>query len=192
MKNLVLLGESRRKLRRQTETDDEIASLCQVQPQNFESESTTVILSKAGILTKVTSEGDVLWETNLEEVEEIGGGWFDVSFIDPELVCLSRLGAIVTVDPTTGAAELVGVFDEGLEAAAWSPDKEILLMVTSIVDDDEEEGEAEEAPARRVVLPRDGEGHLLAGAPRAPESLQRRPARARLLRARPPLLRQLC
>ena len=145
MKNLVLLGESRRKLDKPAETDDDLASLCQVQPQNFDSESTTVILSKAGILTKVRSEGDVLWETNLEEVEEIGGGWFDVSFIDPELVCLSRLGAIVTVDPTTGAAELVGVFDEGLEAAAWSPDKEILLMVTSIVDDDEEE-ETKEDP----------------------------------------------
>ena len=150
MKNLVLLGESRRKLNKQAAVSngDEIASLCQVQPYNFESESTTVILSEAGILTKVTSEGDVLWESNLEEVEEIGGGWFDVSFVDPELVCLSRLGAIVTVDPTTGTPELVGVFDQGLEAASWSPDKEILLMVTSIIDDEEEEEEGSDKDPR--------------------------------------------
>lgn len=138
MKNLVLLGESRRTLP-SSRDGEEIASLCKVTPQNFDSESSTVILSKNGILTKVTEQGDVLWECNLEDVEEIGGGWFDVSFVDPELVCLSKLGAIVTVDPTTGEAELVGVFDQGLEAAAWSPDKEILLMVTSIIDDEDEE-----------------------------------------------------
>ena len=146
MKNLVLLGESRRKLNRSAadENGDEIASLCKVKPHNFDSEFSTVILSQAGILTKVTSKGDVLWECNLEEVEEIGGGWFDVSFVDPELVCLSRLGAIVTVDPTTGTAELVGVFDQGLEAAAWSPDKEILLMVTSIIEEEEGGDEAKD------------------------------------------------
>lgn len=145
MKNLVLLGESRRKLNpppTEADVDADIVSLCRVLPHNFESESSTVVLTENGILTKVTDDGSVLWKCNLEEVEDaVGGGWFDVSFIDPELVCLSRLGAIVTVDPTTGTAELVGIFDQGLEAAAWSPDKEILLMVTSIVEDDDDDDE---------------------------------------------------
>ena len=87
------------------------------------------------------NDNGIIWERNIEEVEDVGGGWFDVSFIDPELVCLSRNGAIVTVDPTTGKAELVGVFDQGLEAASWSPDKEVLLMVTSIVEDDDNDNE---------------------------------------------------
>mmetsp|Transcript_8246 Transcript_8246/g.24364 ORF Transcript_8246/g.24364 Transcript_8246/m.24364 type:complete len:1393 (-) Transcript_8246:1544-5722(-) len=142
MKNLVLLGEIRRKLNSTSPVSEsgDIVSLCEVSPQNFESETSTVVLTENGIVTRVTEEGDSLWTCNLEEVEDVGGGWFDVSFIDPELVCLSKRGAIVTVDPTTGTAELVGVFDQGLEAAAWSPDKEILLMVTSIEDDDDEDG----------------------------------------------------
>ena len=78
--------------------DDEIASLCKVASHNFDAEVSTVILSKKGILQRVTQDGDVLWEIDLEDTESMGGGWFDVSFVDPELVCLSKLGAIMTVD----------------------------------------------------------------------------------------------
>jgi len=156
MKNLVLLGDSRKSVSRNDDNDDdddEIASLCKVASHNFDAEVSTVILSKKGILQRVTQDGDVLWEIDLQDTESMGGGWFDVSFVDPELVCLSKLGAIMTVDPTTGDAELVGVFDQGLEAACWSPDKEILLMVTSIIDDDDDDEEKDEnAPVNAHLM----------------------------------------
>ena len=133
MKNLALLGERRRTLNLvDGDGDGTIVGLCQILPRDIDSEASTIVLTDNGLVTKVNDSGDILWKCNLEEVEDVGGGWFDLTFIDPELVCLSRRGAIVTVDPTTGKAELVGVFDQGLEAASWSPDKEVLLMVTSI------------------------------------------------------------
>jgi len=141
MKNLVLQGERRRRLNLDDAPNSAfIASICQVLPRNLESEASTIVLTDNGLVTRLNDNGDILWKRNLEEVDDVGsgGGWFDVSFIDPELVCLSRLGAIVTVDPTTGKTELVGVFDQGLEAASWSPDKEVLLMVTSTIDDDDD------------------------------------------------------
>lgn len=65
---------------------------------------------------------------------------FSLAFVDTEeLVCLSHNGAIVTVSPTTGQAELVGEFDHGLEAGCWSPDGEALLLVTFSEVDDENE-----------------------------------------------------
>ena len=144
MKNLALLGERRRKLNLvDGDGNGTIVGLCQILPRDIDSEASTIVLTYNGLVTKVNDSGDILWKCNLEEVEDVGGGWFDLTFIDPELVCLSRRGAIVTVDPTTGKAELVGVFDQGLEAASWSPDKEVLLMVTSIVDDDDENDDDE-------------------------------------------------
>ena len=153
MKNLVLLGERRTILTSLINDHDDdcaantaekshsIADLCEGSRHNLESEASTVVLTNNGLVISMNKDGDILWKCDLEELEDVGhiGGWFDVSFIDPELVCLSRRGAIMTVNPLTGEAELVGLFDQGLEAASWSPDKEVLLMVTSTVDEDNDD-----------------------------------------------------
>jgi elongator complex protein 1 len=144
MKNLILLGERRRSLHYDpkdlssstSNADGEVVDVCQVLPEDLDSESSTVVLTTSGTVTKVNDNGDVMWSTNLDHIND-GGGWFDLTFVDPELVCLSKRGVIVTVSPSTGEATLVGIFDLGLQAASWSPDGEILLMVTSTeVDDD--------------------------------------------------------
>lgn len=159
MKNLVLIGERRRSLRyvptdpssSQSDGDGVVVDVCQVLPEDLDSESSTVVLTASGVLTKVNDKGDVLWTTNLDDIND-GGGWFDLAFVDPELVCLSKRGAIATVSPSTGEAALVGVFDLGLQAASWSPDGEILLMVTSTEADDDNivETPGDEPPISRT------------------------------------------
>jgi elongator complex protein 1 len=147
MKNLVQLGERRRRLNLPgggSGNDDDskkyVVDLCHALTEEVDSEPATVVLTNNGLVSRMTDSGDVSWTCNLDELvpSDAAGGWFDVSYVDPELVCLSKRGAIVTVSPTTGEAELVGVFDYGLEAAAWSPDGEVLLMVTSAADDEDE------------------------------------------------------
>ena len=145
MENLVLLGERRRRVDLSSSSSSDVipdddsslalADLCHVY---VESEACTVVLTENGILAKVTEDGHVLWTCNLNKQFEVDGGWFNVNYVDPEIVCLSKRGAIVNVDPSTGEADLVGVFDQGLEAASWSPDGEILLMVTSTEDEEDE------------------------------------------------------
>lgn len=138
MKNLVQLGERRRRVTLPNgASSPSIVDLCHVLTEEVDSDEATVVLTNDGLLSRITGTGDILWTCNLEELKA-GGGWFDVSYIDPELVCLSKHGAIVTVSPSNGEAELVGVFDFGLEAAAWSPDGEVLLMVTSTADEEDE------------------------------------------------------
>lgn len=141
MKNLVQLGERRRRVNLGESLDSTgsnyVVDISHVFTDEIDSDQATVVLTNDGILSRMTSTGEISWTCNLEELKS-GGGWFDVSFVDPELVCLSKNGAIATVNPATGEAEVVGVFDYGLEAAAWSPDREVLLMVTSTADEEEE------------------------------------------------------
>jgi elongator complex protein 1 len=141
MKNLVLLGEQRRRVELSQKVSDEeryIVDVCQVLDDDVESEEPArVILTNDGMVVRMTETGDVAWTCNLQEIKS-GGGWFDISYVDPELVCLSKSGAIISVSTSTGEAELIGDFEYGLEAAVWSPDREVLLMVTAAADDEDE------------------------------------------------------
>lgn len=158
MKNLVRVGERRRRLEAASGSstssayanseNDFVVDLCTAVTDDVHSGVATVALTAQGIVTSMNEDGETLWVSDLRDVDEAcgGGGWFDIAYIDPELVCLSRNGAMATVVPSTGEAELIGAFDYGLEAASWSPDGEVLLMVTSAADDDEEE------PKKKSVL----------------------------------------
>ena len=143
MKNLVRVGERRRQLvvdsSGNEDTDDWVVDLCAAVTDEVDVGPSTIVLTEKGTLTRMNDGGDVVWVRHLRHLDDscCQGGWFNLAHIDPELVCLSRSGAMVTVNPTTGEAELVGVFDYGLEAASWSPDGEVLLMVTSAADDDD-------------------------------------------------------
>lgn len=103
-----------------------------------------VVLRSDGILSKVDKRGNTIWTRNLSTEFHDGDTsicWFDVTWVDPYLVCLSHGGAVVTVSPIDGETELVGIFERGLEAASWSPDGEVLLMVTSVDADDHQDAE---------------------------------------------------
>jgi elongator complex protein 1 len=106
------------------------------------------------MLIQVNEDNDICWVCNLSECGS--GEWFDVTFCDPEIVCLSRCGAIVTVCPANGVSEVVGEFDHGLEAAQWSPDREVLLLVTFV--------ENEEGGKNSVLLSMNGQWEVLAEA----------------------------
>ena len=156
MKNLIHLGERRRRLdflgNESVGEKSHLVDTCQVVTEEIGSEPSIVVLTNDGKLSRIINtnhDGDidvdnnnnqnnnnVLWTCNLQEFNKTG--WFNVSFVDPEIVCLSHNGAIVTVSPTTGEAELVGEFDYGLQAASWSPDGEVLIMVTSAEDEEDD------------------------------------------------------
>jgi len=93
-----------------------------------------VFLTRGGHLVRVAEDScDIVWQVSLNQVVEEGnaqGTWFSVTLVDTELVCLSRSGAIVTVDPSSGDRTLVGEFEHGIHSGAWSPDREILVLVT--------------------------------------------------------------
>jgi len=109
-------------------------------------------LTRRGILIATSSAAPdgVCWTCNLNEVVSVPEDpaaasspcWFDVTYVDDldALVCLSRRGAIVTVEKRSGVAELVGEFDNGIKAGCWSPDKEVLALYTHT---DSEEGQAD-------------------------------------------------
>jgi len=110
--------------------------MCQAED---DSDASRFVLTDDGILAKVSDEasssGDILWMSLIDGLcENPGGKWFLLSYVEAggalSLVCLSRNGAIVTVQPTTGEAELVGEFEHGLQAAAFSPDGEVLCLLT--------------------------------------------------------------
>jgi elongator complex protein 1 len=153
MENLVLLGEKRQSLNVPSSDPNynlwkgaaTIADLCPVHSDDpLETTSTCyVVLTNNGFVSKFDGR-NILWTCDLGEESEIAEEWFQIHFCDPELVCLSRKGAIMTIDPSTGETELVGIFDQGLDDAAWSPDGETLAMVTSTDDDDGDENPATE------------------------------------------------
>ena len=95
---------------------------------------------------------NILWSLDLSLIElgeseeseqineETSSSWFHLSYNESSevLVALSYSGAIISIDPLTVNAELIGEFDHGIQCAAWSEDKEVLALVTFQF---EEEGE---------------------------------------------------
>lgn len=93
----------------------------------------TVLLTSDGTLVRVDADGCTVWIAALNSVcGNPGGTWLSVTYVDPEIVCLSSSGAIVTVTPIDGQIELVGEFEHGLEAGVWSPDREVLSLFTFV------------------------------------------------------------
>ena len=98
-----------------------------------------------------TASGGICWECDLNAVvsepddDDTFPCWFDLTYVDDldALVCLSRRGAIVTVEKGSGTAELVGEFDNGIAAGCWSPDKEILALYTHTDAEEEESGDGD-------------------------------------------------
>ena len=153
MRNLVLLGEKRRcaPVGHISTEHANISDFCRV-PSDDGDVTSMVLLTSNGILIHVNEDNDLCWVCDLRHCGR--GEWFDVSFVDPNIVCLSRCGAIVTVCPDNGVSEVVGEFDHGLEAAQWSPDREVLLLVTFV--DNEEGGR------NSVLLSMNGQWEVLA------------------------------
>jgi len=75
---------------------------------------------------------------------------------DPGLVCMSKSGAIVRVFPESGQAELIGEFENSIEAGAWSPDRELFLLVTFA------EAEHDETAKKSVLLSMNSNWEVLA------------------------------
>ena len=132
MRNIRLQGERHGALVEEDSTKDERAFVDRV--RLVEGPAGRVFLTRGGHLIRVAEEScDVVWKVSLNQVVEEGnaqGTWISVTLVDTELVCLSRSGAIVTVDPTSGECTLVGEFEHGIHSGAWSPDREILVLVT--------------------------------------------------------------
>lgn len=95
----------------------------------------------------------VCWEIQLSQaldIDEIhsmsktsdqykNNGWFSLVLMNQDgehLVALSHSGAIASI--VNGQAELVGEFENGIVAASWSPDKEVLALITAVTDDEDE------------------------------------------------------
>lgn len=126
-------------------------------------EDTTLALDHPSSYSSKTSSSNLIWHTNLNRCLDLApendpveqsslsavSDWFSVTRLPSFLCCLSHQGAIVTVDPITGEAELVGEFANGIQAGCWSPDGQILVLVTNVEDDDDH---VAGAPSKRSVL----------------------------------------
>jgi len=110
MKNLVLLKEQHYDFKNTVD-------ICHVDDGIQES---AVILAEDGSLFARDA-----WKQKL-----CSSGWFRITFVDPQIVCLSRQGAIASVQPESGEWELVGEFDNGILDGSWSPDAEVLALIT--------------------------------------------------------------
>ncbi|GKY92334.1 hypothetical protein MPSEU_000204500 [Mayamaea pseudoterrestris] len=128
MKNLSLQGERWRHA--PIDASGAIVDVC------FSDDDSRVILTSDGIVAKMRIDDSLEWSTNANNVcsePDLKNSWFDLTAIDANgmLVVLNHMnGAVVTLDPSTGKAELVGEFENGIHAGAWSPDAEILLLLT--------------------------------------------------------------
>lgn len=187
MRNLSLVGERRRKVNLKDvaasdKNNRRVVDMCEAEGDGIDfqsgstSSTTRFILTNDGIVAKLadsSSAGDddsneMMWVAHLDPLcEQRGGEWFQLTQVDTgeELVlcCLSRNGAIVTVNPQSGEAELVGEFEHGLQAASFSPDAEVLCLLTfSEPDEDEEDGNQE--PKKSVLLLMNTQWEVLAEA----------------------------
>ena len=134
MRHIALQSERRQCLTGlPTSSSPTIASLCDLY------DDSRAVLTRDGCLVRCNpSNNETLWVCNLSALcdeEEDGSNsiksdWFSLTYVDPSLVCLNHSGAIVSVSPETGKGELVGEFGNGIEAGAWSPDAQVLLLVT--------------------------------------------------------------
>jgi elongator complex protein 1 len=128
MRNLILQGEKLQSLPTSESTYAELVDLCRLDDDGC------ILLTRDGQLTCMGDDETVRWSVDLNTVvsEAAPQNWFQATRHGPdEIVCLARNGAIVTVRTTTGAIQLVGEFENGIHAAAWSPDGQVLVLVTS-------------------------------------------------------------
>ncbi|CAB9530910.1 Inhibitor of kappa light polypeptide gene enhancer in B-cells, kinase complex-associated protein (Partial), partial [Seminavis robusta] len=153
MRNLALVGESRREIELPElappgPNGRHAVDIFQTVSDGFSDGSSSFVLTNDGFLLKVHNNNNndnnkPEWIAPLDQLcENPGGEWFDLSYVDSGnellLVCLSHNGAIVTVDPTSGQAELVGEFEHGLQTGAFSPDGELLCLLTFSEPEEEE------------------------------------------------------
>ncbi|CAB9496940.1 Elongator complex protein 1 [Seminavis robusta] len=157
MRNLALVGESRREIELPElappgPNGRHAVDIFQTVSDGFSDGSSSFVLTNDGFLLKVHNNNNKdssnnnnkpEWIAPLDQLcENPGGEWFDLSYVDSGnellLVCLSHNGAIVTVDPTSGQAELVGEFEHGLQTGAFSPDGELLCLLTFSEPEEEE------------------------------------------------------
>jgi elongator complex protein 1 len=110
MKNLILLQERRH-------IASQVQDICFI---NDSIQEYTVVLTKEGNLIAPS------WRQKIEE----GDKWFSIIHVDPHIVCLSKDGDIVSIHLDNFEQEVVGKFDNGILAAKWSPDCEVLALVT--------------------------------------------------------------
>lgn len=90
------------------------------------------VLSEGGTVSLFEEESTV-WICELNDsVEGSCADWFSLDILEDSLVALSREGAIISIQ--NGQAELVGEFEHGIMAAAFST--EVLLLVTKNEDGD--------------------------------------------------------
>ena len=163
----MLAGERRRTVSLKDTSNEApgrcVVAMCQTEG-DIDADASRFVLTNDGILAKIADDhssssssssnnngnGDeVLWMSHLDGLcENPGGEWFHLSYVDAadelSLVCLSRNGAIATVNPTTGEAELVGEFEHGLQAASFSPDGEVLCLLTFSEEDDDDDDDEQD------------------------------------------------
>ena len=127
------------------ESDDEESSAC-------------FVLQNSGELRAfVNHKRQIHWQVDLnstlerDPTEERSNGWFSVKVLAQEQMacCLNQsTGAIVTVSlqdslssssAEPNGVELVGEFENGILAAEWSPDCQILALVVNQEEDDEQQ-----------------------------------------------------
>jgi elongator complex protein 1 len=154
MRNLELVGEFRRSVELQnlpatTRSNGryvaDIFHAITDGSSSWDTANECFVLTNDGFLMKLgKGNAQAEWIAHLDQLcENPGGDWLDLSYVDAEelsLVCLSRNGAIVTVDPMSGQAQLVGEFEHGLEAGCFSPDGELLCLLTLSDPEDVEVG----------------------------------------------------
>jgi len=158
MKNIILLGEKRLCLPFKNLNGSHLCDICQdpnSDPDDYESTNITFLLLSNGVLVASASQSAAhasensgtneeslytLWTADLnacvEENDDVqtenDSTWFSLSFVSElnTLICLSRNGNIVSVDPRIGHCESVGAFENGISDGQWSPDEEILALFT--------------------------------------------------------------
>ena len=130
MKNLVLLSEKYHFL------DIPNDEGCIVDFVTME-DGIVVVLTSSGMLIASNNNNEVNWNCSLNDVcENQSEDWFHVTFVqDLECyVCLSHTGAIVTVETNnndhTIAPILIGEFENGIMTGSYSPDQDILALLT--------------------------------------------------------------
>jgi len=73
-----------------------------------------------------------------EEEEEVDTTWFQITYVEEmeQIVAISHSGKIVTIststdkDDRTATVKLVGHIEQGIITASWSPDRELLVLIT--------------------------------------------------------------
>jgi len=95
------------------------------------------LLSSDGHLFLVANGSEVLWSVPLNDVCDSSQRWYEIFNSDSQIICLSREGAIVSIDINTSEPELVGELDQGIFGAAWDISDGVLLVATFVLDEDD-------------------------------------------------------